>query len=176
MKILTPPVLWLYGLSGAGKSTLALALQEKLRARECQVVVLDGDIIREGLSQDLGFSQQDRQENIRRTAEMAKMLMEQGIWGIAALITPLEQQRKLAASIIGPPRYLDIFIDCPLEICEQRDVKGLYEKARKQVVNSFTGLGSAFEVPAHPFLQLHTNTQSLEYCLLTIEKNIEPFF
>jgi adenylylsulfate kinase len=168
------PILWLYGLSGAGKSTMATALQGHFKELGIPVVILDGDELREGLNKSLGFTQEDRRENIRRTAEIASVLSNQGILVITALITPLEEHRQLARDIIGADRFLDVFVDCPLDVCEHRDVKGLYAKARKKEITSFTGIASSFDTPNHPFLHLTTHEHTREECLQILIDATKP--
>ena len=168
------PILWLYGLSGAGKTTIAQGLQLHFRNAGIPVVILDGDELREGLNKSLGFTQEDRRENIRRTAEIASVLSRQGILVITALITPLNEHRKLAREIIGAERFLDVFVDCPFDICEHRDVKGLYAKARNKEISSFTGIGSSFDPPVDPFLHLTTHEHTREECLQTLIQVVTP--
>jgi len=155
-------VLWFTGLSGAGKSTLARALESELQKKNEKVVVLDGDTFRKGLCADLGFSDQDRRENVRRAAFVAKMLADEGFTVITAFISPFEDLRRLAREIVGPSRFKEIFVDCPLEVCEARDVKGLYAKARRGELPAFTGLSSPFEEPLQPDLHLHTDKNSIQ--------------
>lgn len=168
------PVLWLYGLSGAGKTTMAKGLQLHFRNAGIPVVILDGDELREGLNKSLGFTQEDRRENIRRTAEIASVLSKQGILVITAMITPLEEHRQLAREIIGSNRFLDVFVDSPFEVCEHRDVKGLYAKARKKEISSFTGIGSSFDPPVDPFLRLTTHELTREECLEKLIHVVTP--
>ena len=148
-----PSVIWLTGLSGAGKSTIALELSQQLQKHHINACILDGDDLRSGLNSDLGFTQDARSENIRRTAELCKLLKNQGLIVIAALISPLESQRKHAQSIIGDQFY-DVFIDTPFDVCQDRDVKGLYKAASEGKIKHFTGKSSNYEPPSKPFIHL----------------------
>lgn len=152
-------VIWLLGLSGAGKSTIAALLKEKLAADGYFSVILDGDELRSGVNQDLSFSTTDRAENIRRAAEIARILIGNNIITICSFITPLQDHRELARSVIGDD-YFEVFINCPLEICEQRDVKGLYKKARTEGISNFTGVTARFEPSLNSNLTLFTNAQT----------------
>jgi len=161
-------VLWLYGLSGAGKSTLATALEKKLHSEGIMTQLLDGDNIRTGLNKNLGFSDEDRLENIRRIAEVAKLFARAGIVTIASFITPKRALRNLAREIIGEEDYQDIFVTCSFETCEKRDVKGLYAKAKAGAIKHFTGKDSSFEPPNDEFpadLVLDTDLKNEETCL-----------
>lgn len=160
-------VFWLTGLSGAGKSTLAEGLRKDLLIRGAQVFVLDGDIIRKGLNSDLGYSQADRTENLRRVAQVAKFLAGEGALVIAAFITPTTADRRLVREIIGAPFY-EVFVKADLDICEARDVKGLYAKARAGQLEDFTGISSLWETPASPDLTLHTAFDSYDSSLLQL--------
>lgn len=155
-------VLWFTGLSGSGKTTLAKALEKRLLQYGVRTIVLDGDRIREGLCSDLGFSIEDRSENLRRVAEVARMMAEVGLVVISAFISPLANQRRLAKEIVGDDFYSEIFVDCPLEVCESRDPKGLYAKARSGQLADFTGISSVFEEPHFPDVQLSTNQLTIE--------------
>lgn len=155
-------VLWLTGYSGAGKSTIARFVENHLNNLGVKTIVLDGDQLRQGLSRDLGFSMEDRNENIRRTAEVAKLMADIGLVVITALISPLREQRELARKIIGPHRFSEIYVDCPIEICAQRDPKGLYEKASEGIISNFTGVSSVYEAPRQPNLHLLSSKFSLE--------------
>ena len=157
-------VLWLCGLSGSGKSTLANALERSLHAEGKYVVILDGDNLRSGLNADLGFSDEDRNENIRRTAEVAKILSNNGAIVILSLITPQEEFRQQARDIIGDS-YLEIYIKADFETCQQRDVKGLYAKQAKGEIKNFTGAGSGFVEPKKPDLIIDTDVLSEEESL-----------
>ncbi len=148
-------VIWLYGLSGAGKTTIALALKNKLEQADQKVVLLDGDVLREGLNKDLGFESKQREENIRRVSEVAKLLCDNGIICICSLITPLQGHRDLSRQILQH-RVIHIFVDCPLSECENRDVKGLYAKARSLKITNFTGVSSPFEIPGTVDLKVDT--------------------
>lgn len=161
-------VLWLYGLSGAGKSTLATALEKQLHSEGIMTQLLDGDNIRTGLNKGLGFSDEDRLENIRRIAEVAKLFAHAGIVTITSFITPKQTLRAMAREIIGEDDFHEIFVTCSFETCEKRDVKGLYAKAKAGTIKHFTGRDSSFEPPddAHPAaLVLDTDKQSEEACL-----------
>lgn len=153
--------LWLFGLSGAGKTTLANALADKLSTHK--VKVLDGDILRKGINNNLGFSSEDRYENVRRTAEIAKLFIDEGYWVIVALITPLEVMRQNNRKILGGD-YIEIFIDTPIELCEQRDPKGLYAKVAQNQLINFTGKDSPFERPNTPDCVISTQNKTVQAC------------
>ncbi|MNT42434.1 Adenylyl-sulfate kinase [compost metagenome] len=152
-------MIWLFGLSGSGKTTITTLLSEKLKLAGFFSVALDGDALREGINKDLGFSEQDRTENIRRAAEIAKLMLNNNIITICSFITPMSAQRTLAAEIIGE-RYFEVFIDCPLNICQERDVKGLYKDANQNLISNFTGVSAKFEPSSNANLILKTNTES----------------
>jgi bifunctional enzyme CysN/CysC len=164
----TPVTLWLTGLSGSGKSTLAYALEQRLIAAGHACVVLDGDNVRHGLNRNLGFSPEDRQENIRRVAEVAKLFNDAGLIVITAFISPYRQDRADARNIIGPEQFVEVLVDAPLDTCEQRDVKGLYAKARAGVIPEFTGISAPYEAPEAPDLRLDTAHDSVETLLETL--------
>ena len=155
-------VIWFSGLSGSGKSTLATALDHKLFAVGFTTTLLDGDNIRDGLNRGLGFTDEDRQENIRRVAEVSKLFLQAGVICLNSFITPRESLRELARTIIGPENVVEIYIECSFETCLQRDVKGLYRRAQAGSVPHFTGQQSAFEPPVSPHLILNTETTPLE--------------
>lgn len=155
-------MLWFTGLSGSGKSTVAIALERELQKRGLLCRILDGDNIRTGINANLGFSADDRRENIRRVAEVAKLFVDTGIITIAAFVSPTEDLRNLAQYIIGKDDFKEIFISTPIEECERRDVKGLYARARRGEVKNFTGISAPFEAPQHPALSLDTSKLSLE--------------
>lgn len=155
-------MIWFTGLSGSGKSTIAIALERELHKRGLLCRILDGDNIRTGINNNLGFSETDRVENIRRIAEVSKLFIDTGIITIAAFISPNNDIREMAARIIGPDDFLEIFVSTPLAECEKRDVKGLYAKARRGEIKNFTGISAPFEAPEHPALSLDTSVLSLE--------------
>ena len=155
-------MIWFTGLSGSGKSTIAIALERELHKRELLCRILDGDNIRTGINNNLGFSEADRVENIRRIAEVSKLFIDTGIITIAAFISPNNDIREMAARIIGQDDILEVFVSTPLAECEKRDVKGLYAKARRGEIKNFTGISAPFEAPEHPALSLDTSTLSLE--------------
>ena len=155
-------VLWFTGLSGSGKSTLAHAVEERLHQMKCRTFVLDGDNIRHGLCSDLGFSADDRKENIRRIGEVAKLITEAGVIVATAFISPFKADRNVVRNLLPHGDFLEIYCDCPLEMCETRDVKGLYKKARAGEIPEFTGISSPYEAPDNPELNVDTGTQTLE--------------
>jgi adenylylsulfate kinase len=167
-------VFWFTGLSGSGKSTLALALEKALFAEGFQVVVLDGDTIRSGINNNLGFSPEDRMENIRRIAEVAKLFVQNGIICLVSFISPTRAMRDLAREIVGPADFHDIFVDTPLDVCEARDVKGLYKRARAGEIPEFTGVSAPYEPPADPFLHLRTEGQAVEASLAALLAAVRP--
>jgi adenylylsulfate kinase len=150
-------VIWFTGLSGSGKTTLASNLEKELFFRRFFCQVLDGDNIRTGINNNLGFSDEDRLENIRRIAEVSKLLLNPGMITICSFISPTEQIRGLARSIIGEKDFIEIFLNPPLEVCEQRDTKGLYKKARAGIIKDFTGISAPFERPGNPDLEIDTS-------------------
>jgi len=155
-------VLWFTGLSGSGKSTIARGVEERLHAEGFFAVVLDGDNVRTGINNNLGFSDEDRKENIRRIAEVAKLFASNGVITICSFVSPTEEIRNLAKSIVGQNDFLEIFVNTPIEECERRDVKGLYAKARKGEIKDFTGINAPFEEPKSPDLEIQTKNKSIE--------------
>ena len=155
-------MVWFTGLSGSGKSTIAIALERELHKRGLLCRILDGDNIRSGINNNLGFSAEDRVENIRRIAEVSKLFIDTGVITIAAFISPNNELREMASTIIGKDNFLEIYVNTPIEECERRDVKGLYAKARKGEIKDFTGVSAPFEAPEHPALSLDTSVLSLE--------------
>lgn len=158
-------MLWFTGLSGAGKSTLAHAVEERLHRLSLRTFVLDGDNIRHGLCQDLGFSDQDRKENIRRIAEISKLMLEAGVITLAAFISPFRAERQFARNLVNPEDFIEIFCRCDISVCENRDIKGLYEQARQGKIANFTGISSPYEEPINPELILNTGQWSLAECV-----------
>lgn len=158
-------ILWFTGLSGAGKSTLAHAVEQELYQLGCRTFVFDGDNVRHGLCSDLGFSSADRAENIRRIGEMSKLFVEAGVIALTAFISPFRADRDRVRGLVAPEDFIEIYCRCPLDICEQRDVKGLYAKARQGLVPNFTGISSPYEAPENPELVIDTGTQSLIDCV-----------
>ena len=161
-------MVWFTGLSGSGKSTVALGVERELHKRGLICRILDGDNIRAGINNNLGFSQEDRMENIRRIAEIGKLFVQTGIITLACFVSPTEEIRRLARFIIGEDDFLEVYVSAPLEVCEQRDVKGLYARARRGEVKDFTGISSPFEAPAHPALDIDTSRLSLEECVKSV--------
>ena len=165
-------VIWLTGLSGSGKSTLAIALERKLFDLNYRVVILDGDNIRSGINSNLSFSPEDREENIRRIAEIAKLFLDNGIICIVSFISPTRAIRKLARDIIGEDDFTEVFIDTPIEVCEARDVKGLYKKARAGEITDFTGIDAPYEAPEQPDIHIETADMSIEESLEVLFENV----
>jgi len=161
-------VLWFTGLSGSGKSTLAHAVEEKLHQCGCRTFVLDGDNVRHGLCRDLGFEDSDRRENIRRVGEIAKLFIEAGIITLTAFISPFLEDRNRVRSIFQNGNFLEVYCKCPLEVCEQRDVKGLYQRARDGKVKQFTGISSPYEPPKNPELIVETDKLTLEESVIQV--------
>lgn len=155
-------MIWFTGLSGSGKSTIAIALERELQKRGLLCRILDGDNIRSGINNNLGFSAEDRVENIRRIAEIGKLFVDTSIITLAAFISPNNDIREMAANIIGKEDFMEIYVSTPIEECERRDVKGLYAKARKGEIKNFTGISAPFEAPEHPALSLDTSKLSVE--------------
>ncbi len=169
---LNSSVIWFTGLSGAGKTTLATELKVKLEQLGLPIYLLDGDRLRAGINADLGFSHKDRSENIRRAAEVAKLFCEEGYCVLATFISPFESDRNLARQIIGFDRFKEVFIHCPLAVCEQRDVKGLYKKVRAGLITHFTGIDSPYEEPTSPDITIYSNEQSVEDAVNLILKKL----
>ena len=167
-------VLWLTGLSGSGKSTIAQHLERRLFNAGFFAQVLDGDNIRSGINNNLGFSVEDRRENIRRIAEIAKLYVQSGIISLNSFISPTLAIRDMARNIVGPEDFLEIYINAPLEVCESRDVKGLYKKARAGEIKGFTGIDSPYEAPENPFLEIRTDQVSIEEAVHLILEHIKP--
>ena len=158
-------IVWFTGLSGSGKSTLAHAVEELLHQQGCHTFVLDGDNVRHGLCGDLGFSSKDREENIRRIGEMAKLFMEAGAIVLTAFISPYRVDRERVRGMVEHGDFIEIYCDAPIEVCEARDVKGIYKKARAGLIPEFTGISSPYEVPKNPELTVNTGGEKLEACV-----------
>ncbi len=158
-------LLWFTGLSGSGKSTLAHALEEQLHQRGCRTFVFDGDNVRHGLCRDLGFSVEDRTENIRRIGEMAKLFVDAGVISLTAFISPIREDRDRARGLFPHGDFIEVYVKCSLEKCEERDVKGLYKKARAGEIPEFTGISSPYEPPLKPEILVDTEQSSLEDCV-----------
>ncbi len=167
-------VVWFVGLSGSGKSTLATGLENYLHSKGYKTELLDGDNLRTGINSNLTFSEEDRIENIRRAAEVSKLFLNCGIITLCSLISPTVKIRQMAKQIIGADAYLEVYVKCPIEICEKRDVKGLYAKARKGEISDFTGISSPFEEPLQPDLVIDTEKDSLKVSLKTLIEYIRP--
>lgn len=158
-------VVWLTGLSGSGKSTIAIELERALYERGIRSYVLDGDNIRHGLNKNLGFSQEDRQENIRRIGEVAKLFIDAGLFALTAFISPYRDDREMAKRLFDDREFIEVYVKCPLEECEKRDPKGLYSKARKGEIKDFTGVSAPYEAPLNPKLVLETDKWSPAECV-----------
>lgn len=154
--------IWLTGLPAAGKTTLASALEQRLRELGRMTCVLDGDSLRQGLCRDLGFSEADRVENIRRVAEVARLMVDAGLTVMVALVSPFREQRRLASQLLSDGEFIEVFVDTPLEECERRDPKGMYARARKGELKDFTGIGSRYERPENPDVRIDTSVMSVE--------------
>jgi len=157
-----PCVLWFTGLSGSGKSTLASALEQKLFELDHHTYLLDGDNVRHGLNRDLGFSDADRQENVRRVGELVALFVDAGLLVLAAFISPFSAERRMVRELVKPGEFIEIHVATPLSICEQRDPKGLYKRARAGEIRNFTGIDSGYEVPVSPELVIDTSVLNLE--------------
>ncbi len=175
MDHILPRVIWFTGLSGAGKSTLARALACKFLQRGQRSILLDGDALRDGLCNDLAFSPKDRRENLRRAAEMARLVVAQGIPCVAAFISPAQEDRQMIRRIVGTHRFSEIYVKCDLAVCEARDVKGLYRRARAHEIANFTGISSPYEPPEAPDLIVNTNDSTIEECLTLIERHLGTY-
>lgn len=165
---------WLTGLSGAGKSSVAFALEARLLGAGCHVTVLDGDVLRRSLNRDLGFAPADRRENIRRAAEVARLMNDAGLIVIGAFISPQQADRDLARDVIGAGQFIETWISTPIAVCEARDPKGLYQKARAGLIAEFTGVSAPYEAPAQPALALDTATLSLQAACQQLFDHLAP--
>lgn len=168
-----PKLIWFTGLSGSGKSTLASGLEVHLFNQGFSSYILDGDNIRSGLNRDLDFSDEGRKENIRRIAEVSHLMLDAGLIVLTAFISPFTEDREAAKKVVGVENFFEVFVDCPLEVCEQRDVKGLYQRARAGEIKNFTGISSQFEEPENPDLTLKTAEASIADCLHILINKVE---
>ena len=169
-----PRLIWFTGLSGSGKSTLAVQLEAQLYSLGFKTYLLDGDNIRTGLNKDLTFSDDGRVENIRRIGEVSKLMIDAGLVVLSAFISPFEADRQQVKTIVGSENYIEVFVNTPIEVCEQRDVKGLYKKARAGEVKNFTGIDSPYEEPKNPDITIPTHELSLEQSVGVLMKRILP--
>lgn len=167
-------LIWFTGLSGSGKSTLAVALEKALFDKGFKTYLLDGDNIRLGLNKDLAFNEAGRIENIRRIGEVSKLMLDAGLIVLSAFISPFRSDRQLVKALVGGDHFFEVFVDCPLEICEQRDIKGLYKKAREGQIKNFTGIDSPYEPPQQPDLIIKTDRMSLDDSLDLLLKKVLP--
>jgi len=167
-------LIWFTGLSGSGKSTLAVQLEAQLHALGFKTYLLDGDNIRSGLNKDLSFTDEGRIENIRRIGEVARLMLDAGIVVLSAFISPFRADREQVKAIVGAENYIEVFVDAPIEVCEQRDVKGLYKKARAGEVKNFTGIDSPYETPDSPDVVIETGVLSVEESIEMLMKIILP--
>jgi len=165
-----PMLIWLTGLSGAGKSTLARGLEAALFAAGYHGYLIDGDNVRHGLNRDLGFSDADRAENIRRVGELCKLMLDAGLIVIAAFISPFKQDRQVVRELLEPGEFLEVYLDASLQVCESRDPKGLYRRARQGEIPQFTGIDSPYEAPDHPEVVLKTGERSVDDCLAVLHQ------
>jgi adenylyl-sulfate kinase len=163
-----PCLIWFTGLSGSGKSTIANLLEKELHKQGVHTYTLDGDNLRRGLNKDLLFTKEDRIENLRRTAEVAKLFLDAGLVVIAAFISPYNKTREDIKAIVGSDYYIEVFVNTPLEVCEQRDVKGLYKKARAGTIKNFTGISAPFEIPTNPTIEVETLKEPPEEAVVKI--------
>ena len=166
-------VLWLTGLSGCGKSTLANVLDHRFYSLGLRSFVLDGDNVRHGLCADLGFSPEDRHENIRRIGEMSKLFIDAGVIALTAFISPFRRDRQMVRALVEPGDFIEVYCNAPLEVCEQRDTKGLYQKARRGEIKEFTGISSPYEPPENPEIVVNTGTDPLDTCARQILNYLE---
>lgn len=167
-------VVWFTGLSGAGKSTIAHAVEESLHRQGCRTFVFDGDNVRHGLCADLDFSPGGRRENLRRIGEMSRLFIEAGVIALTAFISPLREDRERVRQIVGPENFVEIYVRCPLEVCEARDVKGMYARARTGEIKEFTGISAPYEAPEAPALVVDTSVSDLDHCLAAVLQLLQP--
>ncbi|MCL6443840.1 MAG: adenylyl-sulfate kinase [Alicyclobacillus sp.] len=166
--------LWFTGMSGSGKSTIAKAVEQRLHAAGMRTYLLDGDNLRHGLNADLGFSEADRKENVRRVGEVARLFVDAGVVVMAALISPFRQDRDAVRAKFEEGSFVEVFVDCPISVCASRDPKGLYQKALAGAIPEFTGVSSPYEPPEAPEIHLHTAEQSVQACVAQVLEAITP--
>lgn len=169
-----PRLIWLTGLSGAGKTTLALRLEHYFFSKGFKVFMLDGDNVRNGLCSDLSFTEDDRKENLRRVAEVSRLMLDAGLMIICAFISPNGDDRLAIKKIVGDERFVEVYVNCSVEVCEERDVKGLYAKARKGIIPNFTGVSAPYDAPVLPDIEVRTAEETVEQSVSKIIKIVEP--
>ena len=169
-----PLLIWFTGLSGSGKSTLANSLEVYLHNQGVPTYILDGDNVRTGLNKDLDFGDESRRENIRRIGEVSNLFLDAGVLVLTAFISPFKEDRQAAKDLVGEENFIEVFVECPLEVCEERDVKGLYAKARRGEIKNFTGIDSPFEEPSNPDVKVNTAEDSLDDCVRQLINKIVP--
>ena len=169
-----PRLIWLTGLSGAGKTTLALRVEQYFFSKGFKVFILDGDNVRNGLCTDLGFSEESRKENLRRVAEVATLMLDAGLIIISAFISPNAEDRMAIKKIVGEQRFIEVYVNCSVEICEERDVKGLYAKARNGIIPNFTGISAPYDAPLSPDIELQTADETIDESVQKIIQIVEP--
>ncbi len=168
-----PRLIWLTGLSGSGKTTLALRLEHYFFSKGFKVFMLDGDNVRNGLCSDLGFTEDDRKENLRRVAEVARLMLDAGLIIICAFISPNCEDRLAIRQVVGEDRFVEVYVNCSVEVCEKRDVKGLYAKARKGIIPNFTGVSAPYDPPVLPDIELHTGEETVEESVAKLIQLVE---
>lgn len=166
-------LIWFTGLSGSGKSTLAVQMEAQLHQQGYKTYLLDGDNIRSGINKDLSFDKAGREENIRRIGEIAKLFLDAGVTVIASFISPFKKEREWVKELVGTENYFEVFVDCSVEVCEARDVKGLYKKARRGEIKDFTGINSPYEVPEHPDLIIKSAEMPIQESITLLLKKTE---
>ncbi|MEJ7737226.1 MAG: adenylyl-sulfate kinase [Chitinophagaceae bacterium] len=169
-----PALIWLTGLSGSGKTTLALRLEYYFFSKGFKVFILDGDNVRSGLCSELGFSENDRKENLRRVGEVSRLMLDAGLIVICAFISPYGEDRMAIKTIVGKQRFIEVFVNCTVEVCEKRDVKGLYAKARKGIIPNFTGISAPYNPPILPDVEVRTCEETVEESVNKIIEFVEP--